>query len=243
MLKGGMGRSALSLPAKTVEKSGNTSSIKDSLILDLKIAWEFNSLNRFMPLVTGGVLDSLCYQYNGTQFNAPVTSNTQFGNKSFSVAFLVNNLLPDNSSYTFSMLFAADHFDSGQREGAISLYKPSLSNWGVSLDFGDGSSALPLRMSASMSYNLWTLIILNHNVLTKTGTLYLNNALVSTVSYTSTLGTSSYTRNFGYRHTGSGISGDFSACKCQFFYKWDRELTSIERDWLYNNGNFRFLTL
>lgn len=230
-LRKGLGRNVQS------STGGDDSSISDGLKADLKYSVEIKNVGA-ITTTTGGILASRAYTF-GQYYSAPSSTETQFGNKDWSVALLFKSNFTNPSGYFYDIQLACDQFNSGRREFSLGTFRDG-STFALQPVLGVGIGGTQQNTIISFFNNTWSLLILNHIASTKTLNSYLNNVL-AVFNYTITLGVSGDQLVFGARNTGSGFDGFCTSTLIQYLYKWDRVLTSTERDYLYNSGAFRFV--
>jgi hypothetical protein len=209
-------------------------------------------------LSPNGIIDTYAWGGTGTNsFYRGYETATRFANKNWAIAFLFKAKLSDYSSgYRYSMFLSRDKFFSGQREIAVYSDQNALTSCQVTMFFNNDFLALITGLVNDSNY----LIIINHSATDKKLTFYVNNSLVTNLLkyngsafvantpsaseyvYSGTLSEYSQETYIGDRNTGSGFNASASTSYFQHLYKWDRLLTSAERDWLFNSGSYRFLS-
>jgi hypothetical protein len=230
-----------------------TDATQDGLLADLKFGFEFRqkyALNNNLygnnqhatptgSLSSVGLLDTVGLNCsNSSYLTCSNTSENRFGAKDWSIAFLFYVALKWTGIYTYNVLFANEQFENGRRVISAAVVQPSLGTY--TLECLVNYPILVSRMNLA-SNNSWYLAVANHDNTAKTLTTYVSNALAQTSTYTGSLSDNSDPFYIGTRNNPP-IDNSINYSRLQYIYKWDRVLTSPERDWLYNSGGYRFLS-
>jgi hypothetical protein len=204
-------------------------------------------------LLTGGFIDNLCLQNMGSNgaLQIPYNNFTSTGDKSFSIAVLFRWTYT-GTSVTGRQIFCADQFASSQREFSLSIeYGFSSPNYTLALFLSDQSTTTNIGhpvSPSSFASRSWHLAVAMFNEVENRILMYFDGSIIS--SYASSPNVLLYRPNniniprfIGSRRINSNTfeSDVPSDVFFQYLYKWDRLLTTNELDFLWNNGDLRFL--
>jgi hypothetical protein len=182
----------------------------------------------------------------------PYHVNLRVDNTSFTIAALFRfGGIANTSGYQFIPLFAKDMFQSGLRSFILALERDSSANPSVFIQIFNNNSNNTFIQRFFNDSN-WHLVIAEYEyvpIVSNTRLrLYFDNILFQETTPTFFISDNSYDYGLVTRFNTTSIPSSANAPwitinhNLQYIYRWNRLLTQPEKDYLWNNGNFRYLS-
>lgn len=177
---------------------------------------------------------------NQVAYLAIPSTNLDLAGKSFSLAALIN--LENKTGQPGDFNFYAKHkFNDGER--TLAFYHGDLGSERFRFLTGNLINQFNLLQGSPFTDNQWHLLIAEFDFVANLKFLWFDNNLVGsqiiTVSIVDDLSDDTYI--FG-NETSTGVFEPISPLGLiQYVARWDRILTQVERDYLWNDGNFRYI--